>query len=130
MTTMRTTLQTVLEGFQTEVGEEPHVYFDPPETVKMKYPCFVYHFDGLVPFDADDVPYLHSEQYSVRYITKTADAVLPKLMRDLPKVSFDRHYTADNLHHHMFTFYSMPFHTATDVDLRKIASSFLGGNNG
>lgn len=129
MTLMRMTLQEILQNFQMEVDETPHVYFDPPETVKMSYPCFIYHFEGYEQLNGNDERYLESERYSVRYVTKTADALLPKLIRELPRVSFERHYTAENLHHYMFTFRSMPVKRTQEKDLRKIAASFLGGNN-
>lgn len=100
----REILQTVLEGFQETAGETPHVYFDPPESIKMTYPCFVYHFIGSDTLYANGKPYVNSEEYSVRYITKKADPDLPKAIMELPYVSFESHYTADNLHHFMFTF--------------------------
>ena len=110
-------------------GETPHVYFDPPELVKMVYPCFVYHFTGYQDKKASDKVYLTSEQYSVRYITKNADPLIPKALKELPHAVFDRHYTADNLHHFMFTFQSMYYYTPSGLDLSQITSSFLGGNN-
>ena len=130
MTQMRSTLQTILEEIQTAANETPHVYFEPPETVKMSYPCFVYHFTGYNNLGANDGKYLKSEEYAVRYITKKADPLIPKALVDLPHVSFDRHYVAENLHHFMFTFRGMYNNQVSELDLTTIASSFLGGNNG
>ena len=100
----REALQSILMQFQEQAGETPHVYFDPPESVKMVYPCFVYHYIGNGTLYSDGKPYLQSEEYSVRYITKKADPDLPKAIMQLPYVAFDSHYTADNLHHFMFMF--------------------------
>lgn len=104
METNRETLQKILMRFQEEAGETPHVYFDPPESLKLVYPCFVYHFINSVDLYANNVVYLRSYEYSVRYITKKADPILPEAIMDLPYASFESHYTADNLHHFMFTF--------------------------
>lgn len=130
MTQMRSTLQTILEEIQTTANETPHVYFEPPETVKMSYPCFVYHFTGYNSVNANDDDYLKSEEYAVRYITKKADPPIPKAVAALPHVTYDRHYVAENLHHFMFTFRGMLRHSDPELDIRQIASSFLGGNNG
>lgn len=100
----REILQSRLESFQRSAGETPHVYFEPPESVKMVYPCFVYHFLGTIDLYSNGDIYLQSEEYSVRYITKTPDPPLPKAIMDLPYASFESHYTAENLHHFMFTF--------------------------
>lgn len=130
MTMLRATLQTTLEEFQKKVGETPHVYFDPPETVKMVYPCFVYHFVEYVDIFSNDELYLRFERYTVTYITKKADPELPRAMSALSGFEFDRHYTSDNLHHFMFVANSRMYNQPPEVDLRPEAASFLGGNNG
>lgn len=104
MMNKRVALQNLLTSFQTQAGETPHVYFDPPESVKMTYPCFVYHYIGNSDVKANDQVYLRSEEYTVRYITKKADPILPEAIMDLPYVTFENHYTSENLHHFMFTF--------------------------
>ena len=119
----------MLEEIQTAANETPHVYFEPPESVKMSYPCFVYHFTGYNAINADDGKYLKSEEYAVRYITKKADPPIPKAFEALPHVSFDTHYVAENLHHFMFTVRGMYQHHEPELDLSTISSSFLGGNN-
>ena len=126
---MRMELQTLLEEIQTVANETPHVYFEPPESVKMVYPCFVYSFSGYSTVGADDAVYLESEEYNVTYITKKADPVIPKALKDLNHVTFDRRYVAENLHHFVFRFRSMLQKKSEEIDLREITTSFLGGNN-
>ena len=78
---------------------------------------------------SNDGIYLESEVYTVRYITKKPDPEIPKALKKLPRVSFDTHYVAENLHHFMFTFRGMLQHKDTNLDLSMLNSSFLGGNN-
>ena len=127
-TTERETIQSILEAFQEEVGETPHVYFQPPENVKMVYPCFRYTEAGDTGIHADDRPYLHVRQYTVIYITRSADPTLPEAMKNLPQVRFDRRYSANNLNHFVFTFTGMPMWQPSELALEIIAKDFLGGN--
>lgn len=70
----------------------------------MVYPCIVYHFvDNDIRY-ANNGNYLSSEQYSLTYITRKADPELPKVLMDYPRMVFERHYTAEELHHFMFTY--------------------------
>ena len=126
--TTRETLHEILAGFQEMVKETPHVYFQPPESVKMQYPCFVYHYAENPTRYADDKPYLHQDVYDVTYITREAEPMLPEAMKHLKNVSFNRRYVAENLNHFAFTFTSMLVWTPTDLELSKIAEDFLGGN--
>ena len=122
-------LQKMLEGFQNEVGEEPHVYFQPPENVKLSYPCFVYTYDGVETLYASGKPYLRFDTYTVTYITKKVNPVLVKSMMKLSKVEFDRHFTSENLHHYVFIVNSGLYDYEETVDLTEPASIFIGGIN-
>lgn len=82
-----------------------NVYFQPPESVKMQYPCIVYRRDRIHISHADNTPYKHEKRYQVIVIDGDPDSVLPDKMGTVPKVSFDRSYTADGLHHDVFTLF-------------------------
>lgn len=81
------------------------VYFQPPESVKMTYPCIVYALDSVDTKYADDKPYLNERRYSVTIIDKDPDSIIPDKLLVLPMCSFNRMYTADNLNHWVFTLY-------------------------
>lgn len=81
------------------------VYFQPPETVKMTYPCIVYALDDVDMRYADDKPYLNKRCYSVTVIDKDPDSAIPDGLLILPMCSFERFYTADNLNHWVFRLY-------------------------
>lgn len=84
--------------------EELPVYFQPPESIKMTYPCVVYNRRNGSSRHANNKRYIFVQEYDVTIIDKDADSRLPVklLMSDLPYCRYDRHWTADNLHHDNF----------------------------
>lgn len=83
-----------------------NVYFQPPETVKMEYPCIVYsRADGDTKF-ANDMPYTFERRYNVTIIDPDPDSkIIEKMAYNFPKCIYDRHFTADNLNHDIFKIY-------------------------
>lgn len=98
--TNRLDLQELLAGM---LGSG-NVYFQPPASVKIKYPCFVYSLENAPVGYADDGNYKVNERYLLRYITKDPDDLLVGVLLRTDRFSFDRHYCADNLHHYVFTY--------------------------
>lgn len=97
----RLKLQTLLE----ELLGSRNVYYQPPSSVSMKYPAIVYsRYDILNDF-ADNSVYAQHTAYQVTVIDKNPDSEYVKKVSMLPSCSFDRHYTADNLNHDVFTLY-------------------------
>jgi hypothetical protein len=80
----------------------PNVYFQPPPTAMMKYPCIVYKRDYSNTEFADDKPYKHRKRYMVTVIDQDPDSDIPEKVKELPLCLFDRFYTADNLNHDVF----------------------------
>lgn len=97
----RLELQTLLE--QT-LGSR-NVYFQPPETLKISYPCIIYTRDYAVTKFADNNPYTHTKRYSVTVIDKNPDSLIPDMIASMPLSTFVRHYTADNLNHDIYNVY-------------------------
>lgn len=83
----------------------PNVYFQPPATVLLKYPCIIYSTAVRKPKYADDIPYDLQMGYSVTVIDSNPDSVFPDKLAELPKCTFDRHYTSNNLNHDVFTLF-------------------------
>ena len=54
-----------------------NVYFQPPENLKMKFPCIVYERAKLEPDFADNVPYKIDKVYYVTCIYDDPDSDLP-----------------------------------------------------
>lgn len=80
----------------------PNVYFQPPPTVLMKYPCIVYKRDYHNTEFADDKPYKHRKRYQVTVIDPNPDSDIPSKVAELPLCLFDRFFTADNLNHDVY----------------------------
>ena len=82
-----------------------HVYFQPPETVKMHYPCILYErSDGNTQY-ADNLPYVFMIRYTITYLSKDPDNEVIMELAKLPYSSFDRSYRAENLNHDAFTIF-------------------------
>lgn len=81
------------------------VYFQPPESVKLTYPCIVYERNDIGKFTANDKLYMKNESYIVTLITKDPDDSLIDSILELDYCSFNRHFVIDNLTHEVFTIY-------------------------
>ena len=91
-----------LQSILTELLGSKQVYFQPPPTVQMAYPCIVYRRDYELSRFADDTPYKHDKRYLVTVIDRNPDSDIPDKIAELPKCIFDRFYTADDLNHDVF----------------------------
>ncbi len=81
----------------------PHAYYDPPSSVKIQYPCFVYHLSRIKPQFADNRIYQKYPCYMVTYISPSvSDHKIDEFLDRFQYSRFDRTYTADELHHYVF----------------------------
>lgn len=105
----RVQLQTVLESIN-DLAVDPRtgrsaVYFQPPPSVKLVYPCIVYDLSRIHTWHADDKTYLNKCGYDITVIDKDPDSEIPEALVHMPLCAFDRAYTADNLNHWVFTLF-------------------------
>lgn len=82
-----------------------NVYFQPPSTVKMKYPAIRYSLSDIDTSPANNQKYLAQKQYSLILIAKDPDISAVETLIRLPMCHFNRFYTADNLNHWVFSVY-------------------------
>lgn len=82
-----------------------NVYFQPPESIKMQYPCIVYKRSSINTRFADDELYMRKKRYTVTVIDKNPDSEIPDKVASIPMCTFDRHFTSDNLNHDVFSIY-------------------------
>lgn len=82
-----------------------NVYFNPPESVRMKYDAIRYTRKSIENRHANDSVYHQRDCYEVTAIYQDPDSNLPREISKLPLCRFDRHYVADNLCHDVFTLY-------------------------
>jgi len=96
---LRSELQTVLETITS------NVYFQPPASIQMAYPCIVYKRDDVDTKFADNSPYRHTKRYLVTVIDRNPDSSLVDPVLQLPLCTYSRAYAADNLNHDVFILY-------------------------
>lgn len=82
-----------------------NVYFQPPENVKLKYPCIIYKERTADTVYADDYPYRFTKCYTVTYIDSNPDSTVPEKIAMLQMCREDNKFTSDNLNHTVFVLY-------------------------
>ena len=82
-----------------------NVYFDPPESFKLQYPCIVYNFAGNADIHAENNRYLRRKRYDMIYITRNADDPMVDKLDDLRFCSLARPYFANGLFHYAYTIF-------------------------
>lgn len=82
-----------------------HVYFQPPASVKMTYPAIVYNLSDIDKRNANNTGYKIDHAYMVTLISRDPVDERVDSLEALPLCSFNRYYSADNLHHWVFTIY-------------------------
>lgn len=98
----RQMMQTKLE---TLLGSR-NVYFAPPESVKMKYPCFVYNYSRFSTRRANDKAYTVIPHYDVTYISKNPDSgMIERMLEAYEMCSHIDSYMTENLNHDKFDVY-------------------------
>ena len=99
----RASLHTTL----VEIMKPYRVYYQPPSSERMIYPCIVYDKNDYDIHNANDHIYRKKVQYKIMVIGKDPDndTILDKIL-SLEYCSFDRRYkTSENLYHDVFTLY-------------------------
>ena len=97
----RIELQELLENI---LGSR-NVYFQPPASAHIDYDAIVYSRKNIENTFANNSVYKQNDAYEIIAIYEDPDSDLPRKLSKLPMCSFDRHYTADNLNHDVFTLY-------------------------
>lgn len=82
-----------------------NVYFQPPASVKIKYPAIIYSRNSIDNNFANNTVYKQDVSYMLTVIYTDPDSEIPKNISKMKKCRFDRHYTSDNLNHDVFTLY-------------------------
>jgi len=82
-----------------------NVYFQPPATLKMTYPCIVYQRDDIDVKRSNDKVYGSIVKYLVTVIDPNPNSELVEKVLLLPLCGFERHYTKDNLNHDIYNLY-------------------------
>ncbi len=82
-----------------------NVYFQPPATLKMGYPCIIYKLDDVQSIHASNQRYINNKRYFITVVDKNPDTKLPDKILDLEYSSFEDHFVNDGLNHYMCSLY-------------------------
>lgn len=95
----------ILNTLFENILKSKNVYFQPPESVKMKYPAIVYALDNIESKHANNSVYGLKRRYLVTFITDDPDSPIINELASLDLCRFIRHYKSDNLNHYVFELY-------------------------
>lgn len=83
----------------------PNVYFQPPNNLKIEFPCIIYSLSSTKVKYADNQKYTSRKAYQILYITKNPDDPVVDAIECLELCRFDRMYINENLYHYAYTLY-------------------------
>lgn len=97
--------QSDLQDLLEETLGSRNVYFQPPASLVLQYPCIVYQRQTIPARYANNRRYAETGQYQVTLIDYDPDSEVIDRLLNLKLCSHDRHFTSDHLNHDVFTLY-------------------------
>ena len=93
-----------------------NVYYSPPESIQLHYPCIVYHRDDIRTNKADNLTYLMTTRYIVTIIDNDPDSgeyddsrglfsLVEKFLAHFPMCQYANHRFVNNMNHDTFYLY-------------------------
>ena len=82
-----------------------NVYYQPPENLKLKFPCIIYEWDSQDNLYANDNKYRKLRRYNITVVDKNPDSDIPDKVGALPLCSFGRRYISNNIYHTVYSIY-------------------------
>jgi len=101
--TIRTERDDLDEKLRACFSESPHVYYNPPEKLKMTYPAILYFHTGGRNFHANNIVHAQTHGYKITVVDRDPESPLAKQVSKIPGVAQGPNYRADNLYHFTFT---------------------------
>ena len=96
----------ILQSKLEELLGSRNVYFQPPETLKMNYPCIRYKKARPRVNHADNIKYFKKDHYELTVITTDPDTDIPDILADaFPYCSIGSPYNSNNLTHYALDLY-------------------------
>ena len=97
----RIELQTMLE----ELVGSRNVYFQPPASMKLKYPCVVYSLKNVNTRAASNDVYKQDISYELILVDANPESEIFKKMLKVLQFKYKNHYVSENLNHYVFESY-------------------------
>ena len=89
----------------TGMSSNKRVYYQPPASLKLAYPCILYKLSEMPPTFANNYPYQIEHEYELTVIDKDPNSMIRELVSQLKHCRLTRTYESDNLHHYVFRIY-------------------------
>lgn len=90
------------------VNNTKNVYYNPPSSIKMEFPCFRFEINNLDVKHADNKAYARKNRWAVTYISRSLEDI-EKVQNEMLDIfqycNFDTSFRADNLNHAVFNLY-------------------------
>lgn len=98
------------EKLQKFIGKredgKDNLFFQPPESVKLVYPCIIYKMVDARHKFSNNHTYNFRKGYEVTIITIDPDEeMVNRIAEEFIMCMFQRHFVNDNLHHYVFKIY-------------------------
>lgn len=82
-------------------------YFQPPETVKLSYPCIIYSRNQVESLTANNINYKNDREWTIRVIAREPDSEIPtNLLQGLSMISLIDDYVSDGLYNTILKHYT------------------------
>ena len=90
-----------------EILGSDNIYFQPPESIKMEYPCIRYKRSSPFSVPANNKKnYIQISRYEIMVISRDPmEPTVYKIPEEFEYCDNGRHYEADNLYHDVFYIY-------------------------
>ena len=86
----------------TEILGSNNVYFQPPESMKLKYPCIIYTRNKIITTPADNLAYKTDFSYTITLVDTDPDSPI-NIKLIAAGCKFDRPFKTTGLYHTVYT---------------------------
>lgn len=91
--------------FKQILGND-NVYYQPPESAKLKYDCIIYKNSAPYTRRANNKLYILQSQYQVTFITSNPVSTIPdRLLKEFPMIDRVNDFVSDGLYHYVYELY-------------------------
>lgn len=84
-----------------------HVYFQPPENLKIEYPAIVYHRTTIQSLNANNEDYNIRREYEITVIDKNPDSTIVGKVNKLKYCKHIRTFRTTGLNHDVYRIYNI-----------------------
>lgn len=96
-----------LQAKLVEILGSNNVYYQPPESIKIKYPAIVYFRSSIPAVKADNRNYKADFYYTITLIgTEPQNETVVNLLFGIENIKYDRNFISEGLYHDTFTLYT------------------------